>query len=181
MKTFEENRRRFNRNMDPNSNSRFASISEAFRVDLAKKILIKDRLESYIQAIENVTKSDGYNSNGEADIELRLDDLVDDNKPLIPGVSVTGSRIIAMYSKKEDNDDECTYGDKVVCVLKLCLAEITCGETSVIVEEHFRRVSIAIELDETPQVTITSKSLTAQFGSGPVVMIECYRDFFFLN
>jgi len=161
--------------MDPNSNSRsfLASISEAFRVDLAKKTPIKDRLESYIQAMENVTRSYG---DGEADNELRSDDLGGDNKPLIPGVSVTGSRIKAMYSKKEDTDNDGTYGDKVVCVLKLCLAEIACGETSVTVEEHFRRVSIALELDETPQCIITNKSLTAQFGSGPVVMIECYRD-----
>ena len=36
-----------------------------------------------------------------------------------------------------------------------------------------------MKLDDTPQVSITNKLLTAQFGKGPVVIIECYRNILF--
>ena len=208
-----------------------SGAAEAFRIDWGwDRPSVKDRLDSYIQALDNGDVSGNDNANDsdndnddveavlsddgavpknpsgndddddddidELNVDIHVNNLWGDNKPLTPSTSVTAARIKRMYkeigndvnSNSNSNGDRNRYryadaeedssslvGDKIVCVLKLCLAELACGEIHVSVEEHFRRVSIALKLDDTPQVNITSKSITAQFRSGPVVMIECRK------
>jgi hypothetical protein len=71
-----------------------ANIIEGFHIDLAKRPSIKDLVDSYIQAME-MDNNESDDGSGEMEIELRLDCLWGDGKTLIPGVSVTSSRIKA--------------------------------------------------------------------------------------
>ena len=149
-------------------------------------------------------RSDGDNDGSgsgscseELNVSIELDELWGDQKPLIPGVYVTAGEIKSRYGESSNSSSTSfnrqgqgqgqgqglrqrqvvTTGDKVVCVLKLCLAEIACGETSVSVEEHLRKASIALNLEDHPQVSIQNFCIQCQFGSGPVIFIENYRSF----
>lgn len=135
-----------------------------------------------------------------ARLALTWGDII--NKPLIPGVAVTAGRIRRLH-EHHCNMSDCSTGnaqptllsvfkddssetqqtsaelqfkmktEKAICVLKLCVAQIACGEISTAVEEHIRRVSLELELEDNPQIVITNRDVAVQFGAGPAILVEC--------
>lgn len=128
-------------------------LREALRVDFSSKAPIKHRLSQR----SNYEKPESALPSDETDA------------PILPGCSVARSEIMSMYP------DDPVMGEKVAFVIKICLAQLECGQATVDAEEYALRVALGLGLDS-PRLDLGPRGMTAKFGGGPTHILETKRN-----
>jgi hypothetical protein len=125
-------------------------LREALRIDFSRPTPIKERLSQRSEY-------------GKPECDRKA------KTPILPGSSVTLLEIHTMYP------DDPVKAEKVTFVIKLCLAQLSCGQATIDAEDHAMRVALALELDS-PRLDLGPSRMTAKFGEGPVHFLETRRD-----